>query len=178
VEEATVDVLEELKQAHSQVKAMFAQIEGAAPDQRGPLWARLRPELTTHEQYEEQFVYGPVAKDAEGRDPMLVHWCDRHRGQAEVLSSLIDDIGRVEAASPEFLPKLRELQSALEQHIAQEEQEIFPQIARVWDADRRNRAGDQVAAAKGAAGAAAGVSQAASQVTDTLKRAADELTGR
>jgi hypothetical protein len=93
------------------------------------------------------------------------------------LSTLIDDVGQLDASSDRWLVTLRDLQSSLEQHIDQEEHEIFPKIAVVWDADRRDQVGDQVAAARKAAGAASGVSGAVGQVGEAIKDAAQKVTG-
>ncbi len=172
-----MDVLQELRQAHDQAKAMFRKIEQASPDQRGELWAKLRPDLTAHEQYEEKFVYDPLSKDAAGREPDLASWEQRHEAQVRTLSSLIDEVGRCDARSDRFLVTLRDLQSSLEQHIEQEEDDIFPKIAMFWSPDRRDEAGDQVAAAKKAAGATSGVSGAVNKVGDAIKDAADRITG-
>jgi hypothetical protein len=171
-----MDVLQELRQAHDKAKSMFMEIERANPDQRGALWDKLRPELTAHEQYEERFVYGPVAKDADGREPDLTTWDERHHAQVRTMSTLIDDVGQLDASSDRWLVTLRDLQSSLEQHIDQEEGEIFPKIAVVWDANRRAQVGDQVAAKK-AAGAASGVSGAVGKVGEAIKDAAQKVTG-
>ena len=43
---------------------------------------------------------------------------------------------------------MKKLRGALEQHIRKEEQEIWPKIEQVWDAERLEEAGRQMAAMK------------------------------
>lgn len=143
-----MDALEVLRQAHEQARSGFQQMEWASPDQRGSLWARLRPELIAHEEYEERFVYKPVAKDAQARDSTLATWDDRHHAQVEEAGLLIDELAQLEPSSPAFMGRLRQLRTTLEHHILEEEGEIWPKIRQAWSPERLEQAGRQVQAAR------------------------------
>ncbi|HET9853820.1 MAG TPA: hypothetical protein VFR53_02100, partial [Methylomirabilota bacterium] len=47
-----------------------------------------------------------------------------------------------------WLVTLRQIKSALENHIRQEEQDIFPRVGRIWDRARLEEAGRQMAESK------------------------------
>lgn len=172
-----MDAFEELRQAHVEAKSMFQQIEQASPDERGPLWARLWPQLLVHEQSEEKFVYGPVAEDAEGRDPILTGWDERHHQQAEEARRLIGEVGRLDSSTNQFLTRLGDLRITLERHIQEEEDEIWPRIRQVWDQKKLDQAGTQVQAATSAGAAGAAVSGAIGQVAESLKDTARRMAG-
>jgi hypothetical protein len=137
--------IEFLKREHGKAKAAFVEIEGASVAQRRPLWEKLRPELEQHEEMEETHLYGPVARDAQG-DESLRAWEDTHHQQVEEAEGLIREIGRLDPSDATWLATVKKLRSALERHIQQEEQEIWPKIGRVWDAARLEEAGRKMAA--------------------------------
>ncbi len=170
-----MDALEVLREMHSDAKSTFQQIEEASPDQRGPLWAKLRPELTAHEQIKRQFVYGPVAEDAEGRDATLASWDDRHQAEVDQAESLIQEVGRLEPREERWLAKLRELRGTLDRHIQEEETVIWPKIRQVWSQDKLNQVGRQVEVAKTAAAGGASVSGMLGSVGEAFKGATDEI---
>ena len=170
-----MDALEALRQMHGEAKAAFQRIEQASPDERGGLWARLRPELLAHEQIEERFVYDPVLRDR-GSDPMLTNWHRRHEQEVEQANALIDEIGRLDPREARFVERVGELHRALAAHIAMEENEFWPRIRQVWGADRLEQAGRQVEAARTAATAAAGVSGAVGSIAESIKQALDRMS--
>lgn len=172
-----MDALEVLREMHVEAKSAFNKLEQAGPDERGGLWAKLRPELVAHEQIEEQFVYDPVSEEAGGRDPVLTGWEDRHHQQVEQAERLIDQIGRIDPSDQRFIGTLVQLRQTLEQHIETEETEIWPRIHQVWSADKLDQVGLQVQAAKAAATAAASASGAAGSAADALRRASRWMSG-
>jgi iron-sulfur cluster repair protein YtfE (RIC family) len=173
-----MDALEVLRQMHLEAKSTFQQIEQARPEERGALWAKLRPELTAHEQIEERFVYDPVAKEAGNRDQTLSDWEQRHHEQVNEAEKLISAIGRLEPREPRWLEQMQQLRTTLERHIQQEEGEIWPRIRQVWGEEKLRKAGTQVQAAKTAAGVGASVSGAIGAAGETVKDVAQRLTRR
>jgi len=144
--------IEFLKREHGKAKAAFTEIEGASAAQRGSLWEKLRPELEQHEEMEETHLYGPVAQDPHG-DESLRTWESTHHQQVEEAEGLIREIGRMQPSDARWLATVKSLRSALENHIRQEEQEIWPKIMRAWNPDRLEEAGRQMEAQAQAAAA-------------------------
>ena len=145
-----------LKQQHEQARQGFQRIEQASPEQRGELWQHLSPELKLHERMEEEYVYGPVAAEAKA-DDTLADWPDEHREQVEEAEQLIARIDQAPAGDPQWLQQVQKLWSALQEHIQQEEQEIWPRIESTWDAARLEQAGARMEAMKREATGAATV---------------------
>ena len=69
-----MNAIQLLKNDHETAKRMFGQIQAARAEQRGELWAKLKPELKVHEQMEEEALYGPVAREVGSRDQTLKDW--------------------------------------------------------------------------------------------------------
>ena len=146
-----VDALEELREMHVETREALERIEAASPADRLSLWARLRPELELHEQIEDRFVYEPVARDAAGLDATLVSWDQEHEAQVGKANALIFTLDTIDPFEDGWLTQLVKLHEMLAAHIANEEQNIWPRIRRVWGDDELDRAARPIAAAKAAA---------------------------
>jgi len=136
-----------LKQEHGKAKAAFQEIESAPASGRSAMWGKLRPELELHEQMEEKYLYGPVAREVQG-DPSLASWEASHLHEVQEAEGLIKEIDRLDPAKDAWLASVKKLHGALEQHIRREEQDIWPKIERVWDSARLEEAGRQMEAMK------------------------------
>jgi iron-sulfur cluster repair protein YtfE (RIC family) len=136
-----------LKQQHGEAKAAFQEIETAPASGRRALWGKLRRELEMHEQMEEKYLYGPVAREAQG-DSTLASWESTHMHEVQEAEMLIKEIDRQDPSGDAWLATVKKLRGALEQHIRKEEQEIWPRIERVWNPARLEEAGRQMEAMK------------------------------
>jgi iron-sulfur cluster repair protein YtfE (RIC family) len=173
-----MDALEVLREMHVEAKTTFQQIEQASPEERGALWAKLRPELRVHEQLEELFVYDPVAREVGGRDEVLTAWEEEHHNQVDEAEKLMSEIGRLEPRDAQWLARVKALRHLLEQHIQKEETEVWPRIRTVWDPDKLEETGSRMQVVKTAASAGAKVSGAVGATGETVKNAAQRITGR
>lgn len=142
-----MNAIQFLKQEHVKAKGAFKEIEAAAPPQRGGLWGKLRPELEIHEKMEEQHLYGPAAREVQG-DRSLAEWETKHRHEVQEAEGLIRQISGLEPSDDRWLQTVKKLRGALEHHIQEEEQDIWPKIERAWSADRLEEAGRQMEAMK------------------------------
>jgi Hemerythrin HHE cation binding domain len=129
-----------LKEQHEEAQRGFQGIERGRPEERGSLWAALRPKLKLHEQLEETHVYGPAAQDARVTD-RLASWPARHQEEVREAERLMDTVDRQPAGEDEWMRSVERLRTALERHIQEEESQIWPAIARVWDERRLDEVG-------------------------------------
>ena len=164
-----MDAIEILREMHVEAKSTFQKIEQGSPDERGGLWAKLRPELVLHEQVEERFVYDPATKDVGGNDPVLSTWHQEHHQQVGEAERMIEQIGQLEPRSDQFVQMVGQLRMTLEQHIQREEGEIWPLIRNAWGTDKLEQAGTQVQAAKTAGSLGASASGAMGQLGEKIK---------
>jgi hemerythrin-like domain-containing protein len=139
-----MNALDFLKQEHVKAKDKFKEIEAAGPQRRGGMWEKLKPELEVHEVIERMHLYGPVAQTSAAKGTKLEEWDRAHTEEVDEVKDVIGTMERVDPTSDEWLQNLREVRSLLEEHIAEEENEIWPQIRRVWDASRLEEAGTKM----------------------------------
>ena len=137
-----------LKTEHQKAKAGFSKVLQAAPGERRALWEELKPELKTHEQMEDECVYGPVSQDAGRTNATLANWKQRHDTDVKKVESLIGQTEQLDPQDPQWLSTIQQIQSSLEAHIREEENEIFPAIGQVWDSARLERAGQKMSEMK------------------------------
>ncbi len=139
-----MDAIQFIKQEHAKAKAAFAKLLEATPAKRGDLWDELQPELTAHEEIEEACLYGPLL-DEGPTDSKLQEWVsDRHSDEVQKVEELIDKADNLDPTGEKWLGIVRQIHGALENHIRQEEDEIFPRIAQFWDQAKLAQAGEEM----------------------------------
>lgn len=139
-----MDAIQFLKQEHQKAKTAFGKLLAAAPAQRGALWKALQPELKAHEEIEEVCLYGPIEDDGPS-DTKLSEWAsDRHQGEVAEVEALIKETERLEPKDERWLNTVRQIHTALEKHIREEEGDIFPRISQAWDQARLAKAGQEM----------------------------------
>lgn len=139
-----MDAIQFLKDEHRKAKAAFAKIVGASGYHRAALWNDLKPELEVHERIEEACLYGPLSHDARHRDPALAQWNQRHAEDVRHVKAVLKEIDALNAQDSRWLTKVREVRDRLEGHIREEESDIFPRLALVWNRDRLEQAGTEL----------------------------------
>ena len=139
-----MNAIEFLKMEHRTAKAAFGKVLEASPEKRGAEWARLVPELKAHEQMEDAGFYQPLAGDAAGKDARLAEWRQKHEAEVKEVESLIKDIERLDPRADAWLSKVKEVHARLENHIREEEGDIFPRISSFWDQAQLERSGRQM----------------------------------
>jgi hemerythrin-like domain-containing protein len=143
-----MNAIQLLKNEHETAKRAFGRIRAARAEQRGELWATLKPELNVHEQIEEEALYGPVAREVGPRDSTLKDWHAHHRGEVRELEALIHKIDESDPATDQWMDRVVDLQEKLEHHIQEEEGRIWPRIQQAWDRSKLEQAGQQLEAMK------------------------------
>ncbi|HEY7205569.1 MAG TPA: hemerythrin domain-containing protein [Methylomirabilota bacterium] len=139
-----MDAIQFLQQEHRKAKAAFAELLAAPPARRGALWKELQPELKTHEAIEEACLYGPIEEEHPADDRLSEWVSERHEEEVGEVEGLIKQTEQLDPTEDAWLGTVRQIHSALEHHIAQEEGEIFPRIGQVWDAGRLAKAGQEM----------------------------------
>jgi hemerythrin-like domain-containing protein len=139
-----MNAIQFLKNEHEKAKRAFGDIQAASADERAQLWAKLEPELKTHEEIEEATLYGPVAQEVGTRDRTLKEWQEHHHEEVAEAEALIEEIDGVDPTADEWMDKVEELKETLEHHIQEEEGNIWPRIEQAWDRSKLEHAGQQM----------------------------------
>lgn len=138
-----IDVVEFVKADHRTIRALFARIGAAAPEDRAHSWPDLLHSLAVHEVAEELVVF-PALRMIEQGEPAIEARLEEQRAAAELLKSMED----MDPATEAFAVSLGELESAVLAHATAEEEEILPVFVRFDDTLDRTSLGARYEAAK------------------------------
>jgi hemerythrin-like domain-containing protein len=139
------DVIELLEHDHREVEQMFTEFEQATdPKEKRAIADKVIIELVRHSEAEEQAVYPMMRKHIENGDAIVEHEIDEH-SQAERLMKQLD---RMDPTNPEFGVLMQQLMTAVKEHIAEEENEAFPQFRQAVSPEELEKLGKTVQALK------------------------------
>ena len=115
-----------IRMDHTHVLASFHQYSpDSRPQTRKALANSICLALEIHAQLEEELFY-PAARRAIQEPRLLDQALEDHGRAKELIAQLVD----ASAGDALFNTRVRLLRDAIEQHVAQEESELFPQVGR------------------------------------------------
>jgi hemerythrin superfamily protein len=117
------DALSLLRRDHRLAEELFAEFGRSAPQQLDPLARRICKMLRVHTQIEEELFYPAVGRAL--TDDQLLAAAVREHAQAK------ESIMRIESMTSEqsaFRDEVTKLERQVAEHVAQEEQELFPKV--------------------------------------------------
>jgi hemerythrin superfamily protein len=148
-----MDALDLLIADHNRVRGLFARFEQAKEKddqvEMVELAGKIFDELTVHTTIEEDVFY-PAVHDT---DEDISETVDEGLQEHHVAKVLMEELGQVEAGSDEWLAKMAVLIENVEHHAEEEEEELFPQLRKVFGDSRLEAMGDKLQAAKQRRGA-------------------------
>lgn len=106
---------------HRKIEALFDEILGAETLSRSrDLYVQLKADLTAHSIAEEEFVYAHFLGSPWMRDKVI-----QAQREHEVLRNLMDEVSYAGAREEMFAERLENLKTHVDQHIREEESEMF-----------------------------------------------------
>jgi iron-sulfur cluster repair protein YtfE (RIC family) len=132
-----------LKQDHRTVEKLFMEFESSAD---AAIAEKICEELDVHTDIEERVVYAALRGEVSGGKQMADH-AEKEHAEARQL------IGRIRRTqNAEHLADLvRELKHAVEEHVREEENEVFPKLERELDGGRMTELGQALEELKSSA---------------------------
>jgi iron-sulfur cluster repair protein YtfE (RIC family) len=103
----------------------------------------LRTELVAHERMEEEVLYPRLRDEKKARESVLEGYEEHH-----VADVILDELLDVPPETDLWKAKVKVLKENVEQHMDEEESELFKKARAVLDRDELNRLGDQMAEIK------------------------------
>ena len=137
-----MDVIELLVADHRKVEELFEAL-GINVGDRAGLAGQLIDALTLHSEAEKTIVY-PAMRAALGEDGPVDHALEEH---AEV-EQLLERLGGLLPDDAEFDKIVGTLRTNVEEHVGEEESDLFPRFRERTGDDEREQLGQQVAAMK------------------------------
>jgi iron-sulfur cluster repair protein YtfE (RIC family) len=117
------DWFEALKAEHAATLGLFDKIEATTDDQsttRSHLLAKLKYALGKHAHQEENVIY-PALREANS-----AHDADALNSEHGYVKTYLYELERLPKDSPEWLARVRDFRSMLQEHMRMEEDEVFP----------------------------------------------------
>ncbi len=132
--------VELLMKDHQTVAKLFEQVQSAEDERaKGRIFQHIKAELEAHTHIEETVFY-PAVQRAEGLDEMVLEAFEEHKEVKNLLleiSTLIDGNESLDS-------KLKELEQSVEQHVLEEESELFPRVEEMFEEAELNRLGNEM----------------------------------
>ena len=125
-EDIAPDALSVLRRDHRLAEELFAEFARSAPQQLDPLARRICKMLRVHTQIEEELFYPAVGRalTAEGKTTLQ----DARREHAQAKESIVR-IESMTSENPSFRDEVDGLAARVAEHVAAEEQELFPKVS-------------------------------------------------
>jgi iron-sulfur cluster repair protein YtfE (RIC family) len=151
-----MNAIEMLIREHEEVANMFDELENTNEDQittagantpivqaRIDLFRKLKNALTMHSREEEQVFYPALENFDETRD--LITEAYREHGEVE---QMLEEISALNPTDEQWLDKIIELRENVEHHVAEEEDELFPQVEELFNEQKLQQIGAEMEAVK------------------------------
>jgi hemerythrin superfamily protein len=123
-EDIAPDALSVLRRDHRLAEELFAEFARSAPQQLDPLARRICKMLRVHTQIEEELFYPAVGRALTADKELLD---DSRREHAQAKESIVR-IESMTSESPSFVDEVEMLSKRVAEHVAAEEQELFPRV--------------------------------------------------
>jgi iron-sulfur cluster repair protein YtfE (RIC family) len=136
-----VNALELLKQQHQEVSDLFEEFEGAGEGARMTkerLCLKIADALAVHASIEEQIFY-PESKQ-ENTEDLLREAVEEHLSVKKLIADIMDS----QFDDPQYDAKLKVLKEQVEHHVEEEEQQLFPLVARNCSEEELAEMGDRM----------------------------------
>jgi hemerythrin-like domain-containing protein len=133
---ATGDWFDALKTEHAMTLAIFDKIEATDDSQgitRANLLMKLKYALDKHAHQEENVIY-PALRQANS-----AHDADALTSEHGYVKTYLYELETIPNTSPEWLARVRDFRSMIEEHMRMEENEVFPAFQKMMTPDQNAR---------------------------------------
>lgn len=140
-----MDIITLLTNDHHEVNQLFGRFTRASKrETEGELAKEIIHDLSVHAAVEEAFVYPLVRAKLPNGSQLADRSIEEHKEMKRVLA----DMEKLEVGKAEFGRKMEKLTTAVRQHVAEEEGEVFPALHKATNANLREKVGIAVKEAK------------------------------
>lgn len=127
------DIFALIRADHRKVESIFENIEKTserATATREKLYSELQNELRIHTETEERALY-PGLKGHEETESFAFEGAEEH----SVVKFLLDRLDGTVCESKEWSAQIKALKEAVEHHVKEEEEEMFPKMRKAFNAE-------------------------------------------
>ncbi|MGH8428315.1 MAG: hemerythrin domain-containing protein [Gammaproteobacteria bacterium] len=132
------DIYEVLMEEHKEAKSLLEKLASSTAQQdaemRREKGRKLALELITHDEAESATLYDRLMEFDDMRDHVAEHQSEHEEANDE-LRSLLD----IDVEDSEWLDKLKEIKKAVEHHVEDEENKLFPEAKKHLSEDEAKK---------------------------------------
>ncbi len=126
-----------LKSQHEEVNTLFAKFEKASSAvEKEQIFTRIADNLAAHCTIEEKIFYPSVF--VEDLEDKLEEAVEEHLAAKRVIADLLE----MDPSDKQYSAKVKVLQEEIEHHVQEEEEELFPQVRKEFQAVELNAMGE------------------------------------
>ena len=132
------DWADTLTAEHDAVLEIFNKIEATEDSQTGmrsALLAKLKYALDKHAAQEENVIY-PALREANS-----AHDADAHNSEHGYVKTYLYELETLPKDSPEWLARVRDFRSMIQEHMRMEEEEVFPKFRNTLSEEQNTKLG-------------------------------------
>jgi hemerythrin superfamily protein len=146
--EVDMDATALLEKDHREVEGLFEKFQAATDaDERRSTAEALVKALSIHSEIEKLYLYPLIKEQVEGGTGIVDRSLREHQAVEELLARIDDGLDK--AGTKEFAGKVERLQKDVEEHVQEEETEIFPKLRDTVTKKLLEEVGKEMADAKG-----------------------------
>ncbi len=124
-----MDIFELIKADHRKVEKIFSELQSTNSSKKlDQGFKQLYQELNLHAQVEELTFY-PSIRNYEGTEELLEEAEEEH---TEV-KVMLEQMKSIDSSSAEFKEKISQLKEAVQHHVQEEENEVFPKVRQMMN---------------------------------------------
>ncbi|MFL6213940.1 MAG: hemerythrin domain-containing protein [Blastocatellia bacterium] len=130
-----------LTQDHQEASAMMDRIESANAGDPSVMMTfnQLKEALTLHAEIEEQIFY-PALRNNDETEDQIEESFEEH----QEVKDLLAEMSGLQGGNDEFISMMSDLRDAVEHHVEEEENELFPQAQQILGDSRLQEMGEQM----------------------------------
>jgi hemerythrin-like domain-containing protein len=125
-----MDAIELLEEQHRDVEDLFEELEEADASDKGEIFAEIADQLALHATIEERHFYPALDQPPTGG---LVR---ESRDEHATVKRLLAELMTLPSSDTQFDGKIAALKEAVEHHVDEEEEELFPRARKLLDKER------------------------------------------
>lgn len=130
-----------IRMDHTKANTLFAEIQNTDdPHKAQEYFGQLYKDLTAHAEAEEQVVYPAMRSYYDNTQEL-------YDEQAE-MKRMLDEIKSTSPSAPEFKDKVRQLAKVVQDHVSEEENDMFPKIRDNFSDDQQEQMATEFKSAK------------------------------
>src|SRR5205085_11024290 len=136
-----MNIIDMLMQDHQEAASMMNRIESAGEGDPSVMqtFNQLKQALTLHTQIEEQIFY-PALQNNDQTEDQISESFEEHQEVKDMLA----EMSGLQAGNEEFMSMMSDLREAVEHHVEEEENELFPKARKILGDSRLQEMGQQM----------------------------------